>query len=663
MRTNPFEGQLERLARTLTEQFGVTVLCQGDCACTDGKRILLPSLPEPMDEPLERMVVGYLDHEMGHVAFSDFKVLKKFSEKHPGAEGLLNVVEDALVERKVMQRWPGVRANLDAMFRQVRGRVMSRLREASPFRRFCTAVYLKLSHHHDMLGLSKCLAGYEDVLDGFLAVKNSHGAAELAERLLDRWCKNNPPQKAQQPPHDGTASDADKEPPGNADGDGESSDSGDAGNGCSNPNGESEESEAAGASDDNSQGDAGEADEPDKPDDADDADATDGENADGEDGNGSAPESDPLDDAASQADETASGGQPTGTAGGQAEKPNGEEGEAGGASVASGQGGDVAGALIAEVLAEAIAESIAQADPSTRYRVFTKQHDRIEVIADANEQDVKALLATGGDTVRRLRRGLANALRSAEKRWWREEQDQGDLSPRTLHQLCMDRPSLNVFRTRAMVQGRSTAVGIALDASGSMTTQKMDVARASMRVLLEALHDLKIPTEAFTFTTGEAFTLNEAAGQTGEDMVTIRQRFSRFSNLEVGLIKRYEEPVKAAMRRLPGICGTGLTPLGEAMLIGAGRIAARPESRKIMLVLTDGRAGCEACDQSACHHAAQAALKISASGIELVGVGIMDDSLGEIVKDTIVVQVLTDLPAQLCKLLGRTLQRGLKHVG
>ena len=56
----------------------------------------------------------------------------------------------------------------------------------------------------------------------------------------------------------------------------------------------------------------------------------------------------------------------------------------------------------------------------------------------------------------------------------------------------MDRPSLNVFRTRAMVQGRPTAVCIALDASGSMTTQKMDVARASMRVLLEAQWNRKI---------------------------------------------------------------------------------------------------------------------------------------------------------------------------
>jgi cobalamin biosynthesis protein CobT len=214
-----------------------------------------------------------------------------------------------------------------------------------------------------------------------------------------------------------------------------------------------------------------------------------------------------------------------------------------------------------------------------------------------------------------------------------------------------------------MVQGRSTAVCIALDASGSMTSKKMDVARASMRVLLEALHDLKIPTEAFTFTTGEAFTIQDATGQTGEDLGTIRQRFSRFSNLEIGLIKRYEEPVKVAMRRLPGICGTGLTPLGEAMLIGAGRIAARPESRKIMLVLTDGRAGCEACDQSACHHAKQAAVKIAASSIELVGVGIMDESLCEIVSDTIVVHHLEDLPAQLCKLLGSTLKKGLRNVG
>ena len=123
MRTNPFESQLERLARTLTDRFGVTVICRGDQAFTDGKHIVLPSLPQPMTEALERMVVGFLDHEMSHVAFSDFSVVAAFSTEHPGYEGMLNVVEDALIERRAMQRWPGVRGNLDAMFRQIRDRV------------------------------------------------------------------------------------------------------------------------------------------------------------------------------------------------------------------------------------------------------------------------------------------------------------------------------------------------------------------------------------------------------------------------------------------------------------------------------------------------------------------------------------------------------------
>jgi len=49
-------------------------------------------------------VVGSLDHKMGHVAFSDFGVAKEFMKKHPGFEGLLNVIEDALIERRAIQR-------------------------------------------------------------------------------------------------------------------------------------------------------------------------------------------------------------------------------------------------------------------------------------------------------------------------------------------------------------------------------------------------------------------------------------------------------------------------------------------------------------------------------------------------------------------------------
>jgi len=135
------------------------------------------------------------------------------------------------------------------------------------------------------------------------------------------------------------------------------------------------------------------------------------------------------------------------------------------------------------------------------------------------------------------------------------------------------------------------------------------------------------------------------------------------ANLEIGLVKQFEEPVKTTLRRLPSIKGTGLTPLGEAMQVAARRLAPRRETRKIMLVLTDGRAGCEANDGSAVKHAQYVAERIQGAGIELIGVGIMDESLRAIVADTIVVHQLEELPAQLCKLLSRTLKKGLRYVG
>lgn len=657
MRNNPFESQLERLARTLTDQFGVTVLCQGDNACTDGRRILLPSLPEPMGEDLERMVLGFLDHELGHVAFSDFQVLKEFSAKHRGYESLLNVVEDALVERLTMNRWPGVRANLDAMFRQVRGRVASHLRRADPLRRFCTAVYLKLSHHKDMLGLGKELRGYEDLLDQFAAAHDSQGSARLAEALLDRWLSRQ--QVSQRPGQPAPSDDGDGEKPAAQH------------PGKRKPNEDSADDDAEDASQEQSQ-----------TDDADGSESASDASDDGEDASSSAEA--PTGEENSSNEETDDGGATSQEDGDEPDDDDTKDGDsddasasascqsapedngpekptdACGAANAEGAGG----LLIGEIVAEAIAEAIKCTDGATKpYRAFTKQHDCIEEEPTADESDVQKLLATGADTVRRLRRGLFTALRSAEKRWWREEQDHGALSPKTLHRLCLDRPSLDVFRTRAVVQGRSAAVCIVLDASGSMTTQKMEVARDSLRALLEALSDLRIPTEAFTFTTGDRFTAQDVLKETGDDLGAIHQRFSRLANLRIGLIKRYDQPVKTALRRLPRVCGTGLTPLGEAMQFGARRIIVRPELRRIMLVLTDGRAGCEAPDMSAHLHAQEMAKRINQTGIELVGVGIKDDSLQGVIEDTIVVQQLEDLPAQLCKLLGRTLQKGVCHVG
>ena len=132
--------------------------------------------------------------------------------------------------------------------------------------------------------------------------------------------------------------------------------------------------------------------------------------------------------------------------------------------------------------------------------------------------------------------------------------------------------------------------------------------------------------------------------------------------MEIGLIKHFEDPVKLALERLPSIHGTGLTPLGEAMQIGAARLAPRPETRKILLVLTDGKAGCDGGGEAASAHAEHIAGLINKAGIELVGVGIQDNAVCTVMENSVVINELEELPAQLCKLLGRTLQKGVCDV-
>ena len=75
------------------------------------------------------------------------------------------------------------------MFAQIRDRIAALLAQRDEFGKFCTGVYLKLSHHTDMLGLELHVAGYDDLLGSFPSVRDTHGAAELAERILERWLR------------------------------------------------------------------------------------------------------------------------------------------------------------------------------------------------------------------------------------------------------------------------------------------------------------------------------------------------------------------------------------------------------------------------------------------------------------------------------------------
>lgn len=74
--------------------------------------IHLPPLPEEIDEKLELMMRGYLDHETGHLLFTDKTAWYECAKESEGKANLLNSIEDGRINNRMMERWYGCNINI-----------------------------------------------------------------------------------------------------------------------------------------------------------------------------------------------------------------------------------------------------------------------------------------------------------------------------------------------------------------------------------------------------------------------------------------------------------------------------------------------------------------------------------------------------------------------
>ena len=122
------------------------------------------------------------------------------------------------------------------------------------------------------------------------------------------------------------------------------------------------------------------------------------------------------------------------------------------------------------------------------------------------------------------------------------------------------------------------------------------------------------------------------------------------------IFKTFEEPWRKAAGRLGNVTTMSLTPLGESLLFAGRRLAQRPEKRKVLFCLTDGKPVVGAWnEQVTFDHACQAVKKLTAAGVETVGIGILEQSVGAIFPHHAVINNLQELPkgflGQLCSVL------------
>lgn len=569
MKANSLESTLEKVARVITDRYGLRLICEGDRCTTDGRTIRLPSLPDDVPEELLGAIRGWADHECSHAIYTQVKLGPAFKEAHgPQAFHILNALEDARVEKLMGRRYPGARLNLEDAFRFVAERAeRGQVRKPGPFEQFVSAVYTRASGRADQPWIARDAYAVADVCEAELSdLPSCRRTKDVAEIALRIWEKVS--QGFEQRPEDGQ----DENPP---------------------P-------------------------EPGDP-----------RQGEGQGGDGGAP-SPPKGSGASPTPVSAEDVGPAGPM------------------------GQLAGLIERELQAHS-------SDAKGPYRVYSTKNDVIEVPKADAGFDYRKEIEGLRPYVSGLRRRLLQTLMGRKETRWLGDRTRGSLDPRSLHRLVTCSSS-HIFRKHVESEGKNTACTLLLDLSSSMSGPAIGMCQKLAILFGETLDMLGFPTEVIGFSTLDADVRAEVSRETGVPEEELAKRFSRFVPLYHAIYKAFDEPWKKVTGRFGGMGTKSLTPLGESLLFAGKRLASRPESRKIVFCLTDGKPVVGAWDENVTwDHACEAVKKLTRAGIEPVGIGILESCVRDIFPRNAVIHRLEELPGeflkQLCQVLTKSRTR------
>lgn len=254
-----------------------------------------------------------------------------------------------------------------------------------------------------------------------------------------------------------------------------------------------------------------------------------------------------------------------------------------------------------------------------------------------------------------LKTHLERVLKADELTHWKREQERGEIDRTALARLAVSRGYRTPFRVSMHASGRDAAVTLLLDLSGSMAGRKIELAQLCAAALADALMQLDFEVEVLGYSSMESPPMREFYEReraTGADL----RGYNRFvERLDLRVFKRFDARYPSGLAAIE--CGHE-NPDGEALTWAAARLAARKARRRLLFVLSDGLPSTSDGDPAILRtdlHARVA--EIGAQGIELVGIGIQDDSVEDFYPHAVVVRKLHELPAVAFATLSRMLGR------
>ncbi len=233
---------------------------------------------------------------------------------------------------------------------------------------------------------------------------------------------------------------------------------------------------------------------------------------------------------------------------------------------------------------------------SAPYQPYTTAFDQIvetDELCDADElarlrHQLDQQLAHLQGVVGRLANRLQRRLMAKQTRAWEFDLEEGMLDAGRLARIVANPLHSLSFKQEKDTDFRDTVVSLLIDNSGSMRGRPISVAAMSADILARTLERCGVKVEILGFTT-RAW----KGGQSREKWVTEGKRPSpgRLNDLRHIIYKAADTPWRRARRSLGLMLREGILKEnidGEALLWAHARLIARPEQRRILMVISDG---------------------------------------------------------------------------
>jgi len=230
------------------------------------------------------------------------------------------------------------------------------------------------------------------------------------------------------------------------------------------------------------------------------------------------------------------------------------------------------------------------------YKVYTRAFDEeveAETLSTPDELDrlrsfLDKELRSLSSAVARLANRLQRKLLAQQNRAWDFDLEEGTLDAARLTRVVVDPLHALSFKRERDTDFRDTVVTLLLDNSGSMRGRPIMVAACCADILARTPERCGVKVEILGFTTrawkgGQSREQWLAAGKPGQP--------GRLNDVRHIVYKKADAPWRRAKRALALMMREGLLKEnidGEALAWAHARIMARPEQRRILMMISDG---------------------------------------------------------------------------